>query len=40
MGLRTIQEIERAIRALKPRELEELYWFWIGDHNTYDSLIS
>jgi hypothetical protein len=25
MGLNTLQEIERAIRALKPRELEELY---------------
>jgi hypothetical protein len=25
MGLSTIQEIERAIRALKPQELEELY---------------
>jgi hypothetical protein len=25
MGLSTVQEIERAIRALKPRELEELY---------------
>jgi hypothetical protein len=24
MGLSTVQEIERAIRALKPRELEEL----------------
>ncbi len=25
MGLKTVQEIERAIRALKPQELEELY---------------
>jgi hypothetical protein len=25
MGLNTVQEIERAIRALKPQELEELY---------------
>jgi hypothetical protein len=25
MGLNTLQEIERAITALKPRELEELY---------------
>jgi hypothetical protein len=25
MGLSTIQEIERAIKALKPQELEELY---------------
>jgi hypothetical protein len=25
MGLNTLQEIERAIRALKPRGLEELY---------------
>jgi hypothetical protein len=25
MGLSTVQEIERAIRALKPQELEELY---------------
>jgi hypothetical protein len=25
MGLNTVQEIERAIRALKPEELEELY---------------
>jgi hypothetical protein len=25
MGLSTIQEIERAISALKPQELEELY---------------
>jgi hypothetical protein len=25
MGLNTVQEIERAMRALKPQELEELY---------------
>jgi hypothetical protein len=25
MVLRTVQEIERAIRALKPKELDELY---------------
>jgi hypothetical protein len=25
MGLNTVQEIERAIRALKPQELAELY---------------
>jgi hypothetical protein len=25
MGLNTVQEIERAVRALKPQELEELY---------------
>ena len=25
MGLNTVQEIERAIRALTPQELEELY---------------
>ncbi len=31
MGLSTIQEIERAIRALKPRELEELY-SWLDEN--------
>ena len=31
MGLSTIQEIERAIRALKPRELQELY-SWLDEN--------
>jgi hypothetical protein len=31
MGLSTVQEIERAIRALKPRELEELY-SWLDEN--------
>ncbi len=31
MGLSTIQEIEHAIRALKPRELEELY-SWLDEN--------
>ncbi len=31
MGLSTVQEIERAIRALKPGELEELY-SWLEEN--------
>jgi hypothetical protein len=31
MGLNTVQEIERAIRGLKPRELEELY-SWLDEN--------
>jgi len=31
MGLSAIQEIERAIRALKPRELQELY-SWLDEN--------
>ena len=31
MVLSTIQEIERAIRALKPRELQELY-SWLDEN--------
>jgi hypothetical protein len=31
MGLNTVQEIERAIDALTPRELEELYT-WLDQH--------
>lgn len=31
MSLNTVQEIERAIGALSPRELEELY-AWLGEH--------
>jgi hypothetical protein len=31
MGLNTVQEIERAIGALKPRELEELY-LWLDQN--------
>jgi hypothetical protein len=31
MSLNTIQEIERAIGALTPRELEELY-LWLDQH--------
>jgi hypothetical protein len=31
VGLGTIQEIERAIRALQPRELEELY-SWLDEN--------
>ena len=31
MSLNTVQEIERAIRALAPSELEELY-AWLDEH--------
>ena len=31
MGLNTVQEIEHAIKALKPRELEELY-SWLDEN--------
>jgi len=31
MGLTTIQDIERAIGALTPREIEELY-VWLDEH--------
>jgi hypothetical protein len=31
MALSTVQEIERAIRALKPRELEKLY-SWLDEN--------
>ena len=31
MSLNTVQEIERAIRALTPSELEELY-AWLDEH--------
>jgi hypothetical protein len=31
MSLNTVQEIERAIEALSPRELEELY-AWLDQH--------
>ncbi len=56
--MNTVLEIERAISALSPNELDELYtwmdqncpiairlpdeylWFWIGEHNVYDAVIS
>jgi hypothetical protein len=32
MGLNTVQEIERAIDALTPEQLEELY-LWLDEHH-------
>jgi hypothetical protein len=34
MGLNTVQEIERAIDALTPQQLEELY-LWLEQHHPH-----
>jgi hypothetical protein len=26
-------------RALAVKELDDMVWFWIGDHDTYDQLV-
>jgi hypothetical protein len=38
MGLSTVQEIERAIRALKPQELEELC-SWLDENWPLDTRV-
>ena len=45
LGDRSGQEIWSArvslkYRALAVKLLDEYVWFWIGDHNVYDTLIS